>query len=154
SPSSHNTSTPRSYAWQTTRRPTTSRTGTSDRTMGHIQKRGPNKYSARYTDLDGRQRLKSFRRKTDAQDFLNRLEADVLRGTYVARRAGGITLAAYAEGWQTRLTTDPASRVQVGIHLRVHILPTLGRYPLTAIKPGVVQGLIGELERKGLAPSY
>jgi len=34
--------------------------------MGHIQKRGPKSYKARYRGPDGRERSKTFHRKIDA----------------------------------------------------------------------------------------
>jgi len=122
--------------------------------MGHLQKRGTDRWAARYIDADGRERLKSFRRKTDAQDFLKTVEVDVLRGVYVDPQAGRITLAAYVEDWLTRQTSDPSTRVATELRFRVHILPGLGRQPLAAIKPSMVQAWIGGLERQQVAPTY
>ena len=54
--------------------------------MSHVEKRiqaGRVTYRARYRDPSGRERKRSFNRKTDAQRFLVSIEDAKLRGAYV-----------------------------------------------------------------------
>ena len=48
--------------------------------MAHIQKRAPGRWRARYRDLAGRERSKTFDRRIDAERWLAGVEADLLRG--------------------------------------------------------------------------
>ncbi len=44
-----------------------------------------NGYQVRWRDPAGRQRTKTFKRKTDAKQFSNRVEVEMQRGTYATR---------------------------------------------------------------------
>ena len=52
-----------------------------------------NGYQVRWRDPAGRQRTKSFKRKTDAKQFANRLEVETQRGTYVDPQLGKLLFA-------------------------------------------------------------
>jgi integrase len=112
----------------------------------------PKPYEAIYRDPDGRQRTKSFVRKTDARRFLTNVEADQLRGAYVDPDAGRVTFAAFAEEWLAAQTFDSQTRNNVESQLRAHLLPAFGELELRAIKPSTVQAWLGSASRE-LAPS-
>ena len=70
--------------------------------MASIEKRvrnGTVSYRARYRDPTGRQRVKTFRRKVDAEKYLALIEAAKLRGTWTDPAHGKITLAEWLETW-------------------------------------------------------
>lgn len=110
--------------------------------MAHIEDRarrqgrsGGKRWRVRYLDVSGRERSKSFDRKSDAQQFLTSVTADVLRGTYIDPSAGRMTLSVYADQWFThQLHLKPNSRLMYESHLRNHIKPTLGEIPLANLQ--------------------
>ena len=57
------------------------------------------KWEVRYRDPDGKQRTKSFERKTDADKFAATTTADIVRGTYVDPNAGRQTFLSFADEW-------------------------------------------------------
>lgn len=101
-----------------------------------------------WRDHDGKQRSKSFDRKSDAQRHLATVEADLLRGTYIDPRAGQVTLADYAEQWMAQQEWRPATRVLAESHLRNHIGPRLGSRQLVSITRTDVQGFVKSLSRE------
>lgn len=123
--------------------------------MASVEKRvrdGRTTWQARWRDPDGRQRKRSFARKTDADRFMTTVAADVLRGDYIAPDAGRMTVADYAGRWLAAQTFDPSTREQVALRLRLHVLPQLGALRLGDVRPSTVQAWLRGLER--LAPSH
>jgi hypothetical protein len=57
------------------------------------------RWRVRWVDRDGEERSKSFKRKPDAQTFLNGLTADVQRGEYADPRRSAETFGSVAEQW-------------------------------------------------------
>lgn len=104
-------------------------------------------WRAMWRDHDGKQRSKSFDRKSDAQRHLATVEADLLRGTYVDPRAGQVTLAEYATDWMTKQEWRHSTRALAESHMRNHIGPRLGSRPLASITRTDVQGFVTGLGR-------
>jgi integrase len=118
-----------------------------------IDKQANGRYRARFRTPDGHSRSKTFKRKVDAETFLTEVEHSKKVGGYVDARAGKITFGAFAEQWLDAQTFDESTREAVASRLRVHILPTLARTELRAIRPSTVQAwLRGRQEH--CAPSY
>ncbi|MGH3635814.1 MAG: tyrosine-type recombinase/integrase [Mycobacterium sp.] len=57
------------------------------------------RWLARYVDDQGRENSRSFERKVDAQAWLNEISANQVTGTYVAPKAGRITIAELHAKW-------------------------------------------------------
>src|SRR5690606_18158491 len=76
----------------------------------------------------------------------------LLTGAYTPPDAGRITLAAYAEEWMDRRRRRwrPATLERHERELRLHILPTLGGWPLGSLRREHVETWAAELP---LAPS-
>lgn len=55
--------------------------------MGHVQRRGKDRWRARYIGPDGHERNKTFRRKVVADRFLAMVETDKLRGEWIDPRS-------------------------------------------------------------------
>ncbi|HZD24540.1 MAG TPA: tyrosine-type recombinase/integrase [Acidimicrobiia bacterium] len=117
--------------------------------MAHIRDRGKQherRWQARYRDLDGRQVSKTFRRKIDAQRWLDEVTADLVTGRYVDPRAGTVKLRKYAALWLESQTFDGSTREGTERRLRLHILPVLGDLELRRIKPSTVQSWLAGVD--------
>ncbi|MFE2440957.1 tyrosine-type recombinase/integrase [Streptomyces sp. NPDC059426] len=114
------------------------------------------RYRARYIGPDGTEKSKSFpdKQKRLADQWLAHIEADMSRGQYIDPRAGRITFREYGEKWLAAQTTDPNTRVPVGVQLRLHAFPYIGSRPLDSFQPGHIREWLAELERAVPASSY
>jgi hypothetical protein len=63
--------------------------------MASIARRPDGTFRPRYRDADGKEHARHFKRKADAQRWLDEVTATVVTGTYVDPRAGRITLSAF-----------------------------------------------------------
>ena len=120
--------------------------------MASISKRPDGRYRARYRDPDGREHARHFRRKTDAQGWLDRQAASIVTGTHVDPKAGKITFGAYAEAWRAAQVYRPSTAEVVERALKRRVYPALGGKPLESIRPADVQKLVADLSA-GLAPA-
>jgi integrase len=119
--------------------------------MASISRRevnGKPRYDVNYRDPDGRGRRKAFTKKIDADGFLNTVEADKLRGTYIDRDAGRITFRKYAESWMAGQTFEATTREAMEQRLKKHIYPVLGSKTLAELKPSTIQGWMASLTIK------
>jgi integrase len=122
--------------------------------MASIEKRirnGTTSWLARWRDLDGRQRKRSFRRRIDAERFITKLAADLLRGEYVDP-SDPVTFREYAEWWRKAQVHRPTTQAHVETNLRRHVYPYFGDRRLGTIRPTEIQAWITRLAGK-LAPS-
>ena len=73
------------------------------------------RWMARYVDDEGHERAKAFDRKVDAQMWLDsEVTAKLATGTYVAPRAGLITVEEMYASWSATQATSPAVRPRRG----------------------------------------
>jgi integrase len=125
--------------------------------VSHVEKRvqaGRVTYRARYRDPSGRERKRSFARKTDAQRFLVGVEDAKLRGAYVPPEAGRDGFAEWAERWfRTTLDLKPGTRRTYRQLLDNQVLPTFGRSTLAGIDRLAVREWVASLVESGLSPS-
>ncbi len=110
------------------------------------------RWRARYFDPNGRERARTFARKTDAEKFLAGVESDKSRGLYVDPAAGRITVGEYAAMWQQAQVHRRTTAAAFDSHLRNHILPLLGHRPMGAITRSEIQGWV-KSRSELLAPS-
>lgn len=107
--------------------------------MAHIQRRGPDRWRARWIGPDGREKSKTFTRKVDAQRFLSTVEASKLAGAYVDPH-DRTTVAEYAARWASARPHRATTARRVDSMIRTHITGTpLGARRLAAVTPGEVQ---------------
>src|SRR4051795_2588605 len=81
--------------------------------MASIAKRPDGTYRPRYRDQNGKEHARHFKRKVDAQRWLNSVTAALETGNYVDPRAGRIKLGEWAEKWfegQAQLKPTTRSR--------------------------------------------
>ena len=95
-----------------------------------IQRRG-NSWRARYYGPDGRQRSKSFQRKSDAERWLSQQRSFIAQGDWTDPARGRITFGEYALAWlDSRTDLKPKTRHQYNSLMTLHILPTWRTVPL------------------------
>ena len=111
-------------------------------------------WQTRWRDPAGRQRTKSFKRKSDAKQFANRVEVEMQRGTYVDPQLGKLLFADWAHEWlQTKMNLRASSWTRDESYLRNHVMPTFGTIALARIDKLLVQAWVRELVEKGLHPA-
>jgi integrase len=115
--------------------------------MGSIQKRGRDRWKARYTAPDGRERSKTFTTETAAKDFLAQRTLDVRRGDWIDPRLARTTVGDYALVWldRKRVTLKPSTVASYQGLLRTCILPDWDRVPLGNVAHGDLAAWIARL---------
>jgi len=111
------------------------------------------RWQVEYTDPDRKLHYPCFDTEKAADDFLVKVRADVLRGTYRDPGSGQTTLRKYVnEVWLPAQASDPITIERIRASLRTHILPGLGDRRLQEIEqhPSLVQAWVSGLP---LAPS-
>jgi hypothetical protein len=75
--------------------------------MGHVEKRGPGRWRARYRGPDGKERSRTFPRRVDAERWLTGIEHSKLTGGYIDPLLGKVTFRSFAEEWRQRQVGRP-----------------------------------------------
>lgn len=121
---------------------------------GKKQGQGRPRYRARYRDPAGRERAKSFVRKTDAERFLRQVEADKLRGHWVDPRRGRTTVGELAERWyETTVGLKATTRKDYRSLLDTHVLPAFRDQAVATIDTLTVRGWLARMLDGGLSSS-
>ncbi len=116
--------------------------------MAHVQKRTRNgkvTWRARYRTAGGRERSKTFTRRTDADRWLVNAQAEMNRGHYIDPGAGRISLRDYAEQWRVAQVHRPSTADVTRSRLHRHVLPAFGHRPIASILPSEVQAWVKRL---------
>lgn len=125
--------------------------------MPHVEKRtqaGTLRWRARYRGPDGRERSKSFARRTDAEQFLAQVEVDKSRGAWIDPTRGQLPFADWADRWlRTTTHLKPKTRAGYESMLRSRLLPTFGRAPIGDIRPIDVREWLSSMQARGLSAS-
>jgi integrase len=110
-------------------------------------------WEARYRDVLGRQRSRSFASKADARAFLGSVDLDIAQGTWRDPNAGRVPFAQVAKDWlASNPTKRPTTYARDATVIRVHLDPALGRLPLNRLTPGHIQEVVNDMVAKGLQP--
>jgi integrase len=112
--------------------------------MASIKKRG-SRWFARYRDDTGREHAQRFDRKVDAQRWLDEATTSLVTGQYVDPRAGRVTFRECAEAWRLAAPHGPTMSHKVQRALELHVYPTFGDLPVSAIRPSAVQAWVSGL---------
>lgn len=114
--------------------------------MANIAKRPDGSWRARYRDSAGKEHSKHFRRKIDAQRWLDSVTSALQTGTYVDPRQGRMTVDEWAERWlATKGNIKETTRFGYEALLRTHILPAWGEVQLAAITHEQVAAWVAKL---------
>lgn len=118
-----------------------------------ITQRGSS-WRAWYYGPDGRQRNKSFKRKSDAERWLTQQRSLMAQGGWTDPAQGRITFGEYAGAWlESRADLKPKTRHQYQFLMRQHIMPTWRTVPLAKITFEGLTHWISRLSLGGLGPS-
>jgi integrase len=115
--------------------------------MASIEKRirnGQTTWLARWRDPEGHQHKRTFPRRVDADRFLTKLAAELLRGDYVDPN-DPLTLREYAESWRMAQVHRASTQAHVETNLRRHVYPYFGQRRLATIRPSEIQSWVSRL---------
>jgi integrase len=111
------------------------------------------RWRARWTDPDGRERERACATRDAAEALLAKVLVDMAAGAYVSPTAGQETFRSYAETWRAQqLHHRPSTAEQAESRLRLHVYPAIGSMPLGSVRRSHVQALVTRLHEQ-LAPS-
>ena len=92
------------------------------------------KWKARYTDPAGRDRRKTFDRRSDAERFLERIGTSMQTGEWVDPRADKSRFDEWADTWwSTTVKLAPSTRRGYERMLHVHLTPQFSRRKINSI---------------------
>jgi len=118
-----------------------------------IQRRGGS-WRARYYGPDGRQRGRSFKRKSDAERWLAEQRSSVVQGDWTDPARGRVAFGEYASAWLgSRTDLKPKTRHQYEFLMGLHILPTWRTVPLAKITFEGLSEWVAHLSVGDLGPS-
>lgn len=122
---------------------------------GHVRKLATGKWQARWYEASGRERTKTFPRKSDADKHLTFVNNAVLSGTYVDAAAGRMTVGELADQWLAgKVNLAPGTRQVYESVLSVHVRPRWGSVPLSRVDHGALQAWIAQLIASGMGSWY
>lgn len=109
--------------------------------MASIDKLPSGRWRARWREHAGApQRSRVFTRKIDAQQFLARVEGDLVRGEYLDPGVGRrTTLDAYAADWMAAQPWRDSTRARSESLWRSHVAPAFGGRPIATLRPSELQ---------------
>src|SRR3954463_4519095 len=110
--------------------------------MASIARRPDGTYRPRFRDETGKEHARHFKRKVDAQRWLDEQTAAMGTGAYVDPRAGRMTVAEYAGQWRAPRGVRPTTGLAYERVLRRNVYPRLGTRPLASIRPSEIQGRV------------
>lgn len=111
------------------------------RRFGSVRALPSGRFQARYTGPDGIKRPAphSFATEREAERWLVKTEADMLRGDWLDPDAGNIQFRQYVADWMRDRDLKARTREEYERHLRLHVLPYLGDAMLSQIGPPKVR---------------
>lgn len=122
--------------------------------MGSIDRLPSGHWRARFRDPHGRAHSQTFRRKRDAELFLETAGADIQRGVWVDPAGGRMILAEWSEAYlATVVSLRPGTVATYRRDLRRYVLPHLGTIPLRRLGPLDIRAWLATELANGLAPS-
>src|SRR3954452_1276804 len=107
------------------------------------------RYRPQFRDPSGRQIMKGFALKRDAQRWLTEQAAHIVRGTYVDPGAGRTTFAEFYADWSSRQVWAPGT--VLAMNLAAGSVP-FADVPLRSLRRSHVEGWVKGMVNKGLAP--
>jgi integrase len=104
------------------------------------------RWMARYVDDEGSERSKAFDRKADAQAWVDDVTTKLSTGSYVAPRAGLVTVEEMYTSW---LTTQghlaPGTAATRRSAWRLHIVPRWGQMSVVDVKTSAVKAWVTQM---------
>ena len=110
---------------------------------------------ADYFDQEGVRRLRTFKRKKDAEAFHAKTSVEVVEGTHVAEVAT-VSVKEAGQLWLQSCEADGLERgtlLQYRQHLELHINPFIGSVLLSEVSVPLVRGFQDRLREEGRSPA-
>ncbi len=121
--------------------------------LGSIEKQPNGQYRARYRDLNGRSRSKTFATKGEARRFLDRNSTDMQRGEWIDPAFRRSSFSEWANAWWgTTAKLRPNTRRGYWLLLHNHVLPYFGSSRLTVLDYLDVERFIADRLASGHGP--
>jgi integrase len=121
--------------------------------MAHIQRRGAHRWKARYRGPDGKERSRTFERRSDAERWLVGQTSGMLRGEWIDPTLGQMTFADWSARWLgLQVDLKPKTRAGYTSILKTHLVPAFGRREIASIQPEDVDRFVAQLVAGGCAP--
>jgi len=110
------------------------------------------RWLARWRDPGGAQRKKSFRRKVDAERFLNDLMAEMARGSYVDPAAGKVAFGSVAARWaSSRMHLKASTPDRYASIVRHHLVPKWGGWSVNRMATRDIAEWLNGLHAAGVS---
>ena len=128
------------------------------RRFGTVRRLASGRWQARFREpASGKLRTAphTFATKTDAGTWLTAVEAEIIKGTFRDPDAGKITVEEWAGRWIASASPHLKQRTATlyeGL-LRLWIVPRMGGYSLSAVRPIHINEWLLGLRKEGLSPS-
>lgn len=117
----------------------------------HVRKRTGargTRWQARWP-APGGERVRTFARKGQAEQWLRAQQVGADRGEYVDPRAGSETVGEFAQRWwPTTVHLRPSARERIASSVRTHVLPRWADVPLSKVDHLEVSAWVAELSTK------
>jgi integrase len=118
----------------------------------NIAKRPDGRWRARYRDSADKEHSRHFKRKVDAQHWLDEVTTAVTTGMYVDPGRSRITVGDWSLRWlDTKVDLKPSTRARYEGLLRVNVLPRWGDIRLSDVTHEGVAAWVAELIASGLS---
>jgi integrase len=117
--------------------------------MASIARRPDGTYRPRYRDADGKEHARHFKRKTDAQRWLDEVTATLVTGMYVDPKAGRVTLSAFYAAWSARQVWAPGTELAMSLAVR---RASFTDVELRLLRRSHVESWVKQMTAAGLAP--
>jgi integrase len=118
--------------------------------VASIAKRPDGTYRPRYRDENGKEHARHFKRKADAQRWLDEVTASVITGSYVDPQAGRTTFDAYFRAWAERQVWAPMTEVSMDLARRK---VTFGSVPIASLRASHLETWVKAMVAAGYAPN-
>src|SRR4051812_4327589 len=122
--------------------------------VGSIGRRPNGTYRPRYRDEHGQEHARHFKRKGDAQRWLDQATASLVRGDHVDPRRAVLTVADWSQVWMAgQAHLKPKTIASYESLLRTRVLPTWGRVRLGNVKHSAAAAWVAAMRAEGLSAS-
>lgn len=122
--------------------------------MASIAKRPDGTYRPRYRDANGKEHARHFKRKVDAQRWLDEVTASQVRGDYVDPARSRMTVGNWAAPWMAgRSHLKPKTLASYRSLLNTRVLPRWADVPLVKVRHAEVVAWVAEMRAEGLSAS-
>ena len=118
-----------------------------------VKKLANGKWEASYRDPRGKERVRTFATRRDADRWLATVKTDVARGDYIDPRLARSRFRDWADEWMaTTAHLKPKTRAGYESDLRVHVLPVFGDRAIGSVQQVDVRRFVADMVASGAAP--